>query len=101
MKTKIQDSINFVDGGYNANPLAEYQTVTNNGGIWNSLFSNAGNMFNGIASIVGAANTKTENVNKNIVQETKFSWTNGTTITAIVLGGVALIIAMILILRNK
>lgn len=69
----------------------------------NSLFENLGEILTGASSIVGAANTsyhrtetKNENINKN-----SFSWTNGTTITAMVIGGVAIIIVLILIFRKK
>lgn len=69
-------------------------------GIIDSVFGNAGGILNGVGSIVGAANTKTTttyNYNKN---ENAFSFTNGTTITALVIGGVAIIVTIILVLKK-
>lgn len=102
MKTKITDSNPYMllrdDGAV--------ETTTGNGFSWNnalsSFFNNAGGMLNGVAGIVGAANTKnysatitTDNTNRNL-----FSWTNGTTVTALVIGGVAIIVTLILVLRK-
>jgi hypothetical protein len=81
-------------------------TGSGNSFSWNnalsSFFDNAGGMLNGVAGIVGAANTKnysatitTDNTNRNL-----FSWTNGTTVTAIVIGGVAIVVTLILVLRK-
>lgn len=72
---------------------------------WNNFVSNLGDIFNGIGNIVGNANSysrTTDNTNRNI-SETNGHWsfTNGTTLTLIVLGGIALIITLVLVLGRK
>ena len=72
---------------------------------WNNLVSHLGSIFNGIGNIIGNANSysrSTENTNRT-VNEThgSLSFTNGTTLTVIILGGIALIITLILVLGKK
>lgn len=70
-----------------------------------SLFDNLGSAFNGIASIVNAANTKTENINEHrditSTNKNSFTWTNGTTVAAVVMGGVVICVILALTLKNK
>lgn len=79
------------------------------GGGWlNSLLENGGSIFSGIADIVGAARTKTENVNitnsttnRNIDEAHASFWQgNGTTITALIIGGVAVIVTLVICLKK-
>lgn len=100
MTVKGVSTIEDMYAGENSNPNGS----TSDGQPWlNSLFENLGDIAQGAASIVSAANTKNYNTkNENINTNTnKFSWTNGTTITAMVIGGVAIIIVLILVLRKK
>ena len=78
---------------------------TSGGFSWNNLFSHLGSIFNGIANIIGNANSysrSTDTTNRT-VNEThgSLSFTNGTTLTVIILGGIALIITLILVLGKK
>ncbi len=72
---------------------------------WDNLVSNFGSILNGVGNIVGAANNsyhKTENINEDKTTTTGlFSFTNGTTLTVIVIGGIALIITLVLVLGKK
>lgn len=78
------------------------------GNLWESFFENGGDIFSGIAKIVGSARTKTENVNikndatiRNIDEAHASFWQgNGTTITALIIGGVAVTIVLILCLKK-
>lgn len=83
------------------------QETDTSGGFfnWNNLVSHLGSIFNGIGNIIGNANSysrSTENTNRT-VNEThgSLSFTNGTTLTVIILGGIALIITLILVLGKK
>ena len=73
-------------------------------GFFDSFFGNAGGILNGVGTIVGAANNKsttnTTTVDLNATNRNAFSWSNGTTITAIVIGGVAIVITLILVLKK-
>ena len=73
-------------------------------GFFDSLFGNAGGILNGVGTIVGASNnrstTNTTTVDFNTSSRNSFSWSNGTTVTAIVIGGVAIVIALILVLKK-
>jgi len=72
---------------------------------WNGLLDNMAGILNGAANIVGAANSydRTTTTNNNTRTDTTgaFSFTNGTTITAMVLGGVAVVIVLIIVLGRK
>ena len=72
---------------------------------WNNLFDNLGNILSGAGSIVGAANsydrTTTINNNNSDTVDGHFSFTNGTTLTAIILGAIALIIVLVIVLGRK
>jgi hypothetical protein len=83
----------------------DQETDTGGGFSWNNLVSHLGSIFNGIGNIIGNANSysrSTENTNRT-VNEThgSLSFTNGTTLTVIILGGIALIITLILVLGKK
>ncbi len=73
---------------------------------WNNLvssfFSNAGNILQGIAGIVVGSNnsnhTTTLNTNTTLVDSSNRSTTNGATVTAIAIGGLAVVVALILVL---
>ena len=71
---------------------------------WNrlidSVFGNAGGILNGVGSIVGAANNKTTTTYSYNENKNAFSFTNGTTVTALVIGGVAIIVTIILVLKK-
>lgn len=68
-----------------------------------SLFDNLGSAFSGIGDIVRAANTKTEVINetRDITNKNSFTWTNGTTVAAVVMGGVVICVILALTLKNK
>ena len=72
---------------------------------WNNLVSHLGDIFNGVGSIVGNANSysrTTDNTNRNIDEVNgRWSFTNGTTLTVIVLGGIAVIVTLVLVLGRK
>lgn len=81
-------------------------TVPTSGGnnSWlNSLFGNLGSAFSGIGDIVRAANTKTEVIDetRDITNKNSFTWTNGTTVAAVVMGGVVICVILALTLKNK
>ena len=83
----------------------DQETDTSSGFSWNNLISHLGSIFNGIGNIIGNANSysrSTENTNRT-VNEThgSLSFTNGTTLTVIILGGIALIITLILVHGKK
>lgn len=83
----------------------DQETDTSGGFSWNNLVSHLGSIFNGIGNIIGNANSysrSTENTTRT-VNEThgSLSFTNGTTLTVIILGGIALIITLILVLGKK
>lgn len=69
-------------------------------GLIDSVFGNAGGILNGVSSIVGAANNKTTTTYNYNENKNAFSFTNGTTITALVVGGVAIIVTIILVLKK-
>lgn len=69
-------------------------------GLADSIFGNAGDILNGVGSIVGAANTKTNTTYNYNENKNAFSFTNGTTVTALVIGGVAIIVTIILVLKK-
>lgn len=77
------------------------------GSWWSKVLDNMGGILNGAANIVGAANnydrTTTVNTNTRNVNDTTghFSFTNGTTITALAIGGIAVIIVLIIVLGRK
>ena len=62
-------------------------------------------IFGGIGSIVGNANSysRTTDTTNRTVNETNgfFSFSNGTTLTVIILGGIAVIVTLILVLGKK
>ena len=93
--------------GYTEWLKAQKQEKTNDSSkfSWNNFVSHLGDIFNGIGSIVGNANSysrTTDNTNRNIDEVNgRWSITNGTTLTVIVLGGIAVIITLILVLGNK
>lgn len=72
---------------------------------WNNFVSNLGNIFSGIGDIVGNANSysrTTDNTNRNINDTTgRIIYRNSTTITVIILGGIAVLITLILVLGKK
>ncbi len=78
---------------------------------WNNLVSHMGNILNGIGSIVTGANNwnrttnvdvTEHNIDENINNTTgRFSWSNGTTVTVIVVAGLVVVIALILVLGKK
>lgn len=83
----------------------DQETDTSGGFSWNNLVSHLGSIFNGIGNIIGNANSysrSTDTTNRT-VNEThgSLSFTNGTTLTVIILGGIALIITLILVLGKK
>lgn len=84
----------------------DQETDTSSGFFnWNNLVSHLGSIFNGIGNIIGNANSysrSTDTTNRT-VNEThgSLSFTNGTTLTVIILGGIALIITLILVLGKK
>lgn len=83
----------------------DQETDTSGGFNWNNLVSHLGSIFNGIGNIIGNANSysrSTDTTNRT-VNEThgSLSFTNGTTLTVIILGGIALIITLILVLGKK
>lgn len=73
-------------------------------GFFDSFFGNAGGILDGVSGIVGAANNKNTTNTTTVTYDTSnrnfFSWSNGTTITAIVIGGVAIVITLILVLKK-
>lgn len=78
--------------------------TSGSGNSWlNSLFNNLGSAFSGIGDIVRAANTKTEVVDETraITTKNSFTWTNGTTVAAVVMGGVVICVILALTLKNK
>lgn len=83
------------------------ETKTGGGFSWNNLVSHLGDIFDGIGSIVGNANSYSRETNTNTTNHTvnetngSFSFSNGTTLTVIILGGIAVIITLILILGKK
>lgn len=81
------------------------ESGTGNRFSWNNLVSHLGDIFDGIGSIVGNANSysRETNTTNHTVNETNgsFSFSNGTTLTVIILGGIAVIITLILILGKK
>ncbi len=85
---------------------AESKKEKDPGGFsWNNLVSNFGDILNGVGSIVGNANSysrETTNRNENLNETNgSFRFSNGTTLTVIILGGIALIITLILVLGKK
>ena len=83
------------------------ESGTGNRFSWNNLVSHLGGIFDGIGSIVGNANSYSRETNTNTTNHTvnetngSFSFSNGTTLTVIILGGIAVIITLILILGKK
>lgn len=92
------------DTGAGSTPSSSSSSGFNLNGFFDSLFGNAGGILNGVGTIVGAANNKsttnTTTVDLNTTSKNAFSWSNGTTVTAIVIGGVAIVIALILVLKK-
>lgn len=84
---------------------AEKDKEKSSGFSWNNLVSHLGDIFNGVGSIVGNANSysrTTDNTNRNIDEVNgRWSFTNGTTLTVIVLGGIAVIVTLVLVLGRK
>lgn len=78
---------------------------SSSGFSWNNFVSNLGNIFSGIGDIVGNANSysrTTDNTNRNIDETTgRIIYRNSTTITVIILGGIAVLITLILVLGKK
>ena len=78
---------------------------------WDNLVSHMGNILNGIGSIVTGANSwnrttnvdvTEHNIDENINNTTgRFSWSNGSTVTVIVVAGLVVVIALILVLGKK
>lgn len=94
----------------NPEAYAEYlkakKAAKSGGGFsWNNFVSNLGNIFSGIGDIVGNANSysrTTDNTNRNIDETTgRIVYRNSTTITVIILGGIAVLITLILVLGKK
>ena len=97
----------WLRGDQDSDTGGDDQETDTSGGFfnWNNLVSHLGSIFNGIGNIIGNANSysrSTENTNRT-VNEThgSLSFTNGTTLTVIILGGIALIITLILVLGKK
>ena len=76
---------------------------TSSGFSWNNFVSNLGNIFNGIGSIVGNANSYSRSTTNTNINDTtgRLVYRNSTTITVIVLGGIAVLITLILVLGKK
>lgn len=78
---------------------------------WDNLVSHMGNILHGIGSIVTGANNWNRNTNVDVTEHTideninnttgRFSWSNGTTVTVIVVAGLVVVIALILVLGKK
>lgn len=72
---------------------------------WNNFVSNLGDILGGISSIVGNANSysrTTDNTNRNFDETTgRVIYRNGTTVTVVILGGIAVLITLILVLGKK
>lgn len=78
---------------------------------WDNLVSHMGNILNGIGSIVTGANNWNRNTNVDVTEHTideninnttgRFSWSNGSTVTVIVVAGLVVVIALILVLGKK
>ena len=78
---------------------------------WNNLVSHMGNILNGIGSIVTGANNWNRNTNVDVTEHNideninnttgRFSWSNGSTVTVIVVAGLVVVIALILVLGKK
>lgn len=72
---------------------------------WNNFVSNLGDILGGIGSIVGNANSysrTTDVTNRNIDEATgRVVYRNGTTVTVVILGGIAVLITLILVLGKK
>ena len=70
---------------------------------WNNFVSDLGNIFNGIGSIVGNANSYSRTTTTTNINDTtgRLVYRNSTTITVIVLGGIAVLITLILVLGKK
>lgn len=78
---------------------------------WNNLVSHLGDMLHGVGSIVTGANSwnrttnvdvTEHNIDENINNTTgRFSWSNGSTVTVIVVAGLVVVIALILVLGKK
>lgn len=92
----------------NPEAYAEYlkakKAAKSGGGFsWNNLVSNLGNIFNGIGSIVGNANSYSRSTTNTNINDTtgRLVYRNSTTITVIVLGGIAVLITLILVLGKK
>lgn len=86
-------------------------TGTGGGFSWDNLVNHMGGILNGIGSIVTGANSydrrtsvdvTEHNTSENINNTTgRFSLTNGSTVTVIVVAGLAVVIALILVLGRK
>lgn len=78
---------------------------------WNNLVSHMGNILHGIGSIVTGANNWNRTTNVDVTEHTideninnttgRFSWSNGSTVTVIVVAGLVVVIALILVLGKK
>lgn len=92
-------------GNYNLPQPSDGNTSSGSSFSWNNLFDNLGSILSGAGSIVGAANSydRTTTINNNTSDTVggHFSFTNGTTLTAIILGAIALIIVLVIVLGRK
>ena len=72
---------------------------------WDNFVSHLGDILGGIGSIVGNANSysRTTDVNNRNIDETtgRVVYRNGTTVTVVILGGIAVLITLILVLGKK
>lgn len=78
---------------------------------WNNLVSHMGNILHGVGSIVTGANNWNRNTNVDVTEHNideninnttgRFSWSNGSTVTVIVVAGLVVVIALILVLGKK
>ena len=110
MKKQLIPTNNPIGSGYTQWFPADTDPTNpqTNGGSrfsWDNFVSNLGGIFNGIGNIVGNANSytrTTDNTNRNIDETTgRLIYRNSTTITVIILGGIAVLITLILVLGKK
>ena len=92
-------------GNYNLPQGSDNSSGSGSSFSWNSFFSNLGGILSGAGQVVDAANSydRTTTVNNNNTDTVNghFSFTNGTTLTAIILGAIALIIVLVIVLGRK
>ena len=107
MKKQIIPSTNQFGNGVTqwADPSEGGTASGGSGFSWDNLLSNLGGILGGIGSIVGNANSysrTTDNTNRNIDEATeRVVYRNDTTVTVVILGGIAVIITLILVLGKK